>query len=513
MTEAAGEDTGAAFGAPFIQALLAARVPVDQILGQAEALGADPGTLRELAGRLVPPCYNGSTLASRVLALAATRDWLPFLPAVLDGGVELFEGLLRSPASALYPLERLLDEGAWDRLSAAALARLGHPARLRGTGPEAVPWLDRDLGLVQDCLELRGFATRARAWRKVLVDALALRDGAGPRVLGHAVGRWSRPVAPRATRLFRVDRLRALEDLQHLGILVAVDCPDLERLDATPPVLVLRGCPGVRELQPGAVSRLLHVEDCPRLRSIGAGKVWDDPFPEVIVPTHHTVVLRGCSALRELPGRMHVTGDLVLEDLGPIHRWPADLRIGGDLRLRDCRHFEELPPLEVRGCLEVRGASGLRRLAPGTVVGRHLDLRACADLEGIPRGLSVGGALLLPPHLHRAAGGFQAQEPLLEVPVDAYPALRTLLLGLGFPGLTRPAERQAAKARAEAALDALRRELRQDPRIESELLWTASEVWRDLAEELYAAEHPWDTGNDADDELPLAWFRGLLLSA
>ena len=33
------------------------------------------------------------------------------------------------------------------------------------------------------------------------------------------------------------------------------------------------------------------------------------------------------------------------------------------------------------------------------------------------------------------------------------------------------------------------------------------------AEELYAAEHPWDGDHDADDDLPLAWFRGLLLSA
>jgi hypothetical protein len=72
----------------------------------------------------------------------------------------------------------------------------------------------------------------------------------------------------------------------------------------------------------------------------------------------------------------------------------------------------------------------------------------------------------------------------------------------------------ATRERAEAALEQLRRELRADPRIEQSLLWTAAEVWRELAEECWAEQHPWaGEGEAAGEELPLAWFRGLLQPA
>jgi len=233
-----------------------------------------------------------------------------------------------------------------------------------------------------------------------------------------------------------------------------------------------------------------------------------------VTPSHQTLVLSRCPALRDLPGRMDVTGHMLLRRIGPIHSWPSDFRVGGDLRLKDCPDIEELPALEVGGSLRVEGESGLRRLEAGTVIGRHLDLRACSRLEGVPRGVRVGGAMYLPAHLHRQGPAFEAQEPILEVPVDHYPILRTLLLGLSFQGLSRPAERLALRERAETALESLRGEVLANPRVEVELLWTASEVWRDLSEELWAEEHAWSCDrNESDDDLPLAWFRGLLLSA
>jgi hypothetical protein len=225
------------------------------------------------------------------------------------------------------------------------------------------------------------------------------------------------------------------------------------------------------------------------------------------------VVLSRCSALRKLPSELNVTGHMVLRNIGPILEWPSDFRVGGDLMIKDCPGIEELPALEVQGCLRVEGESGIRRLAPGTIIGSHLDLRACVHLEGLPRGLRVGGALHLPAHLHRQGAIFEDQEPLLGVPEDHYPVLRTLLLGLRFLDLAKPAERTVAWKHAEAALESLKGEILANPRIEVELLWTASEVWRDLSEELWAEEHPWSCDwNESDNDLPLAWFRGLLLS-
>ncbi len=508
-------------GHPYIQALLAAQVPVDQVVLQAEAVGFAPEDLRALAATLVPPGRSGRPMAALLLLLGAAADWRPFLAEGLRLGTRLLEPLLHPACSELDGLVRILDESAWAALRASALLRLGHPLppELRIAGAEArallLPWLERDRALVLDGVELTGFASRARAWSQVQVGALVLADGAGPQTLGHGAGEPCRdPGGARSTRLHRVRRLRSLEGLQAVDVLVATACPDLERLDGAPPVTVLKGCPGIREVRSGPRSLLLHLEDCPRLRSIAPAGPREDFWCGQAAPAWRTLVLSGCAALRELPAALNVTGRMILRGMGPIHQWPADFRVGGDLLLRDCARIEELPPLEVRGCLRVEGASGLRRLAAGTIVGRHLDLRACRQLEGVPRGVKVGGALYLPAHLHRQGTVFEPATPLLELPADPYPPLRDLLLGLCFPGLARPAERLAGRDRAEAALDGLRRELKANPRIEADLLWTASEVWRELAEELWAEAHPgccdW---SEPGDDLPLAWFRGLLWSA
>jgi len=505
---------------PFLQALLAAEVPVDQVIAQAEILGFPPEDLLGLAQALVPSGRGGGAMAPLLLVLGAAARWQPYVARALAYGIRFFEPLVRPCCSEFDSLARLLDEEAWDKLCRTALERLGHPADtwLQAAGAAAaatvLPWLDKDLGLVLDGLELSGFASRAGTWSQVLADTMIFRDGAGPRALSLAPGDpLLLTASDRSLRLHRVSRLRSLEGLETICAVVAVDCPDLERLDFTPPVAVLKGLPGLRQVRSNPQSRLLHLEDCPRLRSIGAAKVWDLCTGDKVTPSHQSLILSRCAALRDLPAGLEVAGHMVLEGMGPIHQWPVSFRVGGDLRIKDCPHIEELPALEVRGCLRVEGASGLRRMAPGTVIGGHLDLRACGQLEGVPRGVKVGGALYLPAHLHRPGPAFEPPEPLLDLPGDRYPVLRELLLGLSFPGLSSPAERNARRDRAEQALESLRRELRDHPRFEAELLWTASEVWRDLSEELWAEEHPMYGSNQADDDLPLAWFRGLLLSA
>jgi len=504
---------------PYLRALLAAQVPVDQVIVQAETMGFTPEEMLPIAEALVPPGPFGTSMAAVLLLLGTARYWRPFVPWALVYGIRFIEPLLHRRSSEFDPLERLLDGDSWDLLGCNALERLGYPLqkRLGGSvqtaGSTVLPWLEQDLGLVLDGLELTRFASRAQAWSQVLVDCLILRDGAGPVVLGHASGvPW--PATTRSTRLHRVRRLRTLEGLQHVSSLVATDCPRLENLDCTPPIVILKGCPSLRWIRANPRSRLLHLEDCRRLRSIGAERVWDPSLGDRVTPSHQTVVLSRCPALRDLPDQLNVTGHMALRGIGPIQKWPSDFRVGGDLRLKDCPHIEELPALEVRGCLRVEGESGLRRLEPGTVIGRHLDLQACSHLEGIPHGVKVGGAMFLPAHLHRQGPAFEVQEPILEVPVDHYPVLRTLLLGLSFPGLSMPSERRALREHAETALESLRGELVANPRVEAELLWTASEVWRDLSEELWAEQHPrFCDCNESDDDLPLAWFRGLLLSA
>jgi len=506
---------------PYLQALRAAHVPVAQVIAEAETLGFAPADLLDLADHLLGLEPGGMSKASVFLLLATLRAWEPFLAQAMAFGVELFEPILYDLCWDLDPLSSSLSDEDWASMCETALERLGYPggSRLTVAGDlartSALPWLDQDRALVLEELDLDRFRSRARAWSQLRVTLLSLRDGAGPLRLGQASSCLPRdPGYGRSIRLFRVARVRALEDLHQVTSLVAVDCPDLEALEGAPPFLVLRNCPGFRRLPPQRRSCLLHLEDLPQLRSLGSCDDAEEPYEEAKPTAYQTVILSRCAALRNLPWRFQVAGHLILRAMGPIHRWPAEFQVGGDFRLRDCAAIEELPVLEVRGNLRVEGASGLRRLAPGTVVGRHLDLRACSLLEGLPRGVKVGGAIFLPEHLHRAGAVFEAEEPLLDEPVDRYPVLRTVLLGMGFPALTRAEERFKVRERAEAALRDLRRELRRNPRLENDLLWTASEVWRDLAEEAWAQDHPYFADdNEADEDLPLAWFRGLLLTA
>jgi hypothetical protein len=478
-------------------------------------MGLAPAALRAMAEHLLPCGPLEREPAVLALLLGSLRRAGPFLREGRGLGLRLLMPLICEDFQGLESIFKVVPEDQWTNLFWKILDRLGYPFPCGCREPralnlrKALSWLDADLGVMEWDLGLRGLGSSAPAWRNLIVDRLFLADARGPRELGHAsTGTWWQDYRARATRLFRVGRLQHLTGLDQVGSLVAVACPELLTLDFAPPTLVLKGCPALRTLPAPRAGHLLHVEDCAGLRSLAPERMREPGEPRF-----GNVRLIRCSELAELPTTMTLTGSLLLRGIGPLRAWPEDLHVGGDLRLRDCPAIEELPALTVQGSLRVEGASGLRRLAPGTVVGRHLDLRACGELEDLPWGVKVGGTVFLPEHLHRRAPEVPVQEPLLEVPEDRYPPLWTLLLGLKFPGLAPSSQRAAARDEADAVLVALRRELRENPRLEPELLWTASEVWRDLAEAWWAEQHPWEGHwNESDEDLPLAWFRGLLLA-
>ena len=192
--------------------------------------------------------------------------------------------------------------------------------------------------------------------------------------------------------------------------------------------------------------------------------------------------------------------------------WPWDFQVGGDFLVSDCPGMEVLPAVEVQGSLIIKGASGLRRLSPGTIIAKNLDLRACAQFEDFPRGVQVGGNIYLPAHLnHRRQpppGNRMEACELLETPLpDLYEELRILLKVLRFPILIPSTDRVAHRELAEESLGLFRTRLAQEPRFEALLLWTASEVWRELAEESWADSNPLAYGpNESDEDMPMAWF-------
>jgi len=518
---------------PYLQTLLASSVPVDQILREAEGLGCTSADLLRIAERLIAHhATQYDPLAPLCLTLGVARHWELFVSEAKKAGLNMLVPLL---LSGLEPLEDILGEDRWNDFSQRVLRRLGYPSGLMAPGNSGInptgtlDWLDSGLGLVAHALELSGFTSRASTWGDLLMDSLVIRDASGPAGLTFfpqgTPGAHLSPMVPAfpgtygirddgsCARLFRMRGLRAMVGLENHSTLVAVDCADLESLDVVPPTLILRNCPSLSQIAfPWwRKSLLLHLDRCPRIRSLPGAtpegeNAWESPNPG-----YGTVILEACTALRALPGRWEITGDLRLRQMSPFEQWPLQFRIGGNFRLRDCPEIEELPVVEISGSLRVEGASGLRRLSPGTVIGKDLDLRACRRLEGIPRGVKVGGSLYLPEHL-RGTVRWESPAPILKIPMDRYPDLRILLMSRHFPELARNGERHDLNDRAEAILVNLQRELREHPSLEGELLWTASDVWRDLAAERWGRDLPWsEEVNDSDEDLPLAWFRGLLL--
>lgn len=500
-------------------ALQGTKVPSGDILRHAESLGADPDALVEVADCLLP--RRGSARNRRraaiCLAMGSAMNWEPLVPRAARHIPEIL-GSLEPRSKEWDPLIELIgeDPGAWATFCHGLLARLGYPTSLLASEEpsekmdpaEFVPWMDQGHGLVTGDLEMEAFDSDAPAWRLPLTRAVRLRDGHGPALLGRRQGGCDLHSPSKSpTRLFRIRGLQTLQDLPRLSALAAVDCPDLKRISHLPHAFILKGCPSLVNLPPLRSGSLFHIERCDGLRALNSSRPGGGLASGDGDLSCRTLILADCPKLRRLPPSLLVEGRMILRGMGPIHHWPENLRVGGDLVIQDCPAIHELPPLEVEGSLRISGESGLRRMVPGTRVGLHLDLRACAHLEEIPRGVKVGGCLFLPPHLLRAVPTQEAEDPCF--PQEGpYERLRDLLEGLCFADGFSPSLRQGLRQRGEAILARVRQELREQPRLELELLCTASEAWQELCE-FWWAEAP---ERFHGTPFPAAWFRELLLA-
>lgn len=283
--------------------------------------------------------------------------------------------------------------------------------------------------------------------------------------------------------------------------------------------LVIENCPNIHVVSISVFTKRLLINNCPRLRSIQPWTDGNDLSSLTGIETIYELEelsFQDCPLLCGLPLRLRITDNLCLGGVGSIWHWPRDLMIGGDFRISDCPTMEMLPPLEVKGSLTISGRSGLRRLSPRTIIGRDLDLRPCADLQGVPVDLQVGGLIYLPDHLKvdRVRTAFPsaipatcAAEPLLEF----HEQLRILFQSWQFPALIHTKDLTEAQNRGSACLAKIRTGLRQNPALESLLLGTASEVWEDLNEEAWLQWAPWACERKpANEAFPRQWFLSLI---
>jgi hypothetical protein len=396
---------------PYLEALRVSGVPAEFILPQAEEMGADPDELLRIAKLLL-----GSDLASELLSLwvliGVTRNWQPYLAKAIQLGPSFLLPLLHPPMRPSDPAIDSLGKERRKRLAPVILTRLDYPKILLGSHPlpvnppDVLPWLEGGGSLWASTLEMQDFASLSLEWISIMANVLILRDAVGPdtlgrECLGYVYTRQPHPVA----RLIRVSGLRRLQGTGSLHSLTAVSCPDLADIGPAPRILVIKDCPSISNLVCRSQEGLLHLQGCAGLRSIDVQDLYNrDAAPKGTLACQ-TIVIDDCPNLRILPQQIKTGGDMTLRRMRTFTGWPHLFQVGGDLKIKDCPDFEELPPLAVSGSLRVVGGSGLRRLAPGTVIGRHLDLRACKHLEGIPRGVEVGGCVNLPPHLHRDKSG------------------------------------------------------------------------------------------------------------
>jgi hypothetical protein len=385
---------------------------------------------------------------------------------------------------------------------------------------EVMTWLGTGRAVVAYELELRGFTAHSSGWGTLSSPKVVLTDGVSPACLQWRSDptdptHWQRPSFLQITR---VRGFRTLRGFFH-GQVALAECPDLESVDGPCTDLEVKACPNLTTVLVGPRTNRIALSECLGLESIkpeGEDSEVDSYLRNDWSKGLEEVTLLDCPNLRTLPPRLKVRGKLHLHAVGPIVTWPWDFQVGEMFLVSDCPNLEVLPALEIQGSLVVTGHSGLRRLSPGTVIGKHLDLRACSQLEDIPRGVRVGGTMFLPEHLNhrrKAYGPLPVEGPVLvESPErDLYEEVRVMLMGMRFPSLMASQDRADAIERAEGILLNLRARLSVDPKIESQLLWTASEAWRDLAEEDWGAQNPMASGwTEPDEDLPMAWFLGLL---
>jgi len=395
---------------PFLEALVLTGVHPEHIMQQAEALGAGPERLLQIAGILTG---TADPVPGMALAFGSIREWPALRHQALALGSSLLTRLVRFfvfRKGTVFPCNQdgtkawLPDDARWDAIRIRALRRLGYPRECIPNCPillldsdepvipvpDAWAWLDAGNGLVASSLELEGGASRAREWGSLLVARILLKNCRVPSAL-HRPEVWL-PNNQSIVRLCHVGGLREFTDGCLSTTLVAVGCPDLADIRSMPRSLVVKDCPSLSRIAFKDFGHLLHLERCPGITSFS-------PVVAARTITYGHIVLAECPNLNHLPGSLRVLNDMTLCRMGPFLRWPDHLEVDGDLRIRDCPLIEELPRVAVGGSLRVDGRSGLRRLLPGSGIGGDLDLRACALLEGLPQGLSIGGALHLPGHL------------------------------------------------------------------------------------------------------------------
>lgn len=124
----------------------------------------------------------------------------------------------------------------------------------------------------------------------------------------------------------------------------------------------------------------------------------------------------GQCPLAELPTGLRVGGDLRLRNCRRLERLPEDMRVGRSIELAGCTALARLPdPFEVQGDLTILSAPSLiglptrlsvegnlrligvriERLPEGLAVGGDLTLECCPRLTALPEGLAVGGSLIV----------------------------------------------------------------------------------------------------------------------
>lgn len=514
-----------------LRTMEAVGMPLHQILPLAEQEGMSVPAMVEWADEFLRRVdFLDQPADAPVFVFGCVRRWKSLRPLIREQGTVLLEALLMGRHGRLESFARQRDTAAFLAFRNRVLRRMGYPAilvqthRLEVSSPrdlkQVMTWLGSGGPLLTYEIILRGFQASSPNWGRLHAPLMQLLDGTSPEKIEWS-SEYTDPVYWNRLPALGVRGVRGLRHLSAAtyGSVTLQDCPDLETMDGPAKDLIVDSCPRLRTAWVGTRTERVTLKHCEALKSL---QPWADEyranpnFANDWIFELENLQVEDCPQFRSLPPRLHIKNRLHLHRLGQIEDWPWDFQVGESFLISDCPNLETLPAVEVQGSLVVMGASGLRRLSPGTVIGRNLDLRACSQLEAFPRGVRVGGNIYLPEHLNRRRV-WQATYPLaggelLEpTPPDLYEDLRNVLQALRFPALRPSQEPLTSRERAEDSLLSFRLRLAQDPRFESLLLWTASEVWRDLSEEAWAAANPMtEARNEADEDLPLAWFLDLV---
>lgn len=145
--------------------------------------------------------------------------------------------------------------------------------------------------------------------------------------------------------------------------------------------LKIRDCPILEELPDDTrVGGDLIVENCPRLRTLPDG-----------IDVQGSLVIRGCPRLEVLPTTMRVGGDFKILGITRLDTFPASLDVARDIVLdRSVARIEQ--GLTVHGNLALLRCSRLKQLPKGLRVGGDLIVRR-TPIEELPTGVCVGGGL------------------------------------------------------------------------------------------------------------------------